>query len=107
MQTHYSRVRTDFKAEQTECKKGRYWHAPTKDADKPCLLPDECELCKYWVCNACERVVPWGNGGGEIQEDGGGLLCDECWCEYISGWHDAQEAVELYKMLQYERGCAL
>ncbi len=77
-----TRIRQDF-PEVHECIGG-----PRVIQDPPgmfkCALPDECELCLRWVCNACEEVVPFGNGG----DDDGAGLCDGCWSRFIATWED-------------------
>jgi len=70
------RVRTDFEAERAECPKGGCFAV--------CELPEDCPFCERWVCNRCERVVPWGNGGA----DDAPRLCDECWDDVCLLWSD-------------------
>lgn len=93
-----TRVRQTWAAVKSACRDG--WNKPRPGG---CLLPDECEHCYRWVCNACEAVVSWSNGGN----GDGDLLCDACWCRFIKDWLDAEERLEVGRMKQYEGACAL
>lgn len=103
MTTHFHRVRRDFAEERARCFEDRYWNAPHKARDEPCRLPDECKFCKHWVCNACERVVPWSDGS----DGDGGMLCDGCWCRYIEDWLALQATIEEENLWAYTNACAL
>lgn len=110
VQTHFLRIRKDFRADQVQCHKLRKNHAQDEKgrrSDAPCQLPNECEYCSRWVCNACEEVVPWSNGNGATPEEGGGLLCDGCWVNFLESWEEEEEALERFRMAMYESACAL
>ena len=80
------RIRTDFSTEQANC------------SNKICKLPEDCERCRRFVCNACECVVKWGFGAAD---DAPGL-CDDCWAHYISPWSDFDAMLEK-RRLKHER----
>lgn len=107
MITHFKRIRVDFTEEQAKCRDGWGHNRGLGGRNSPCALPDECDFCKHWVCNACEEVIPWNNGGGETFDEGGAMLCDGCWCKFIMLWLEAEEALEENRMDQYKQACVL
>jgi len=82
------RVRTDFTGAQRYCNERRKTWRTLKE--NPCNLPDDCDHCKRYVCNACENVKPWFNGAADSAPG----LCDDCWAKYIGPWEDAQDLLE-------------
>ena len=54
-----NRIRQDFEAVQTGC--------PNHMRPMACALPDDCSQCQRFVCNACEQVTPWEEGGADAQ----------------------------------------
>lgn len=112
MTTHYKRIRTEYMEDQAKCLKRRseddiYYDGPElgdpPPVHEPCKLPEECELCHYWICSACEKTVPWDNGS----DGDGGMLCDECWCKFIRLWQAVEEGIEARRMEHYRQSEAL
>jgi hypothetical protein len=45
----------------------------------PCQYKKKCDYCKekhWFICDCCDRSVPWCFGG---DDDGGDELCNDCW----------------------------
>lgn len=101
------RIRQDFAEDQAECLKKRraLWtrHMLNEKKEKPCMLPEDCEHCERYICNACERTLGWWFGGG----DGAPGLCDDCWVKFIGDWCDKEEDMEKERMKKYEQACVL